>query len=57
MGPQHRKKWIAYESHLETEFLEWWKETEYGQKLNGEGQYQIKWSTGSRHADVWKYFD
>ncbi|KAJ5350272.1 hypothetical protein N7541_007999 [Penicillium brevicompactum] len=57
VGPQHRKKWIAYESHLETEFLEWWKETEYGQKLNGEGQSQIKWSTGSRHADVWKHFD
>lgn len=57
MGPQHRKKWIAYESHLGTEFLEWWKETEYGQKLNGEGQSQIKWSTGSRHADVWKHFD
>ncbi|KAJ5653011.1 hypothetical protein N7490_000014, partial [Penicillium lividum] len=37
VGPQHRKKWISYESHLETEFLEWWKKTEYGQKLNGEG--------------------
>jgi hypothetical protein len=46
-----------YQSALEREFLGWWEETEYGQKLNGDGQSQIKWSTESRHADVWKHFD
>lgn len=57
MGPQRRKNWILYQSALEREFLGWWEETEYGQKLNGDGQSQIKWSTESRHADVWKHFD
>lgn len=46
-----------YESNLEREFLGWWEDTEYGHKLKGDGQSQIKWSTESRHADVWKHFD
>lgn len=57
MGPQRIKNWILYEPSLEREFLGWWETTEYGQKLNGDGQSQIKWSTESRHADVWKHFD
>ncbi|KAJ5109552.1 hypothetical protein N7532_002724, partial [Penicillium argentinense] len=57
VGPQRRKNWILFESSLEREFLGWWEKTEYGQKLNGDGQSQIKWSTESRHADVWKHFD
>lgn len=57
VGPHRRKNWILYESDLEREFLGWWEKTEYGQKLNGDGQSQIKWSTESRHADVWKHFD
>jgi hypothetical protein len=56
VGP-HRRKNCLYESGLEREFLGWWEKTEYGQKLNGDGQSQIKWSTESPHADVWKHFD
>jgi uncharacterized CHY-type Zn-finger protein len=57
VGPQRRKNWILYELYLEREFLGWWEKTEYGHKLNGDGQSQIKWSTESRHADAWKHFD
>lgn len=57
VGPQRRKNWILYEPEQEREFLEWWEKTEYGRKLNSNGQCQIKWSTDSRHAEVWKHFD
>ncbi|KAJ5267369.1 hypothetical protein N7478_010177 [Penicillium angulare] len=57
VGPQGRKSWILYEPSLEREFLEWWEKTNYGQKLQEDGQSLIKWSTESRHADVWKHFD
>lgn len=52
-----QKELILFESNLEEESLGWWKKTEYGQKLNGDGQSQTEWSTESRHADVWKHFD
>lgn len=57
VGPQRRKNWILYEPEQHREFLEWWEKTEYGRKLNGDGQSQVKWSTDSRHAEVWKHFD
>ncbi|KAJ5771454.1 uncharacterized protein N7511_003505 [Penicillium nucicola] len=52
-----RRHWVLYETAQENDFLSWWLETEYGQQLTKNGQYNFRWSTESRSSKVWRHFD
>ena len=56
IGPGRKRNWVLYDAAYEDDFFSWWLHTEYGRQLNGGGRSRIKWSIGTRSAEVWNHF-
>jgi hypothetical protein len=50
VGPDRRKAFVLYNSMTHTDWVDWWLQTDFGQKSN------LKWDT-NRNSDIWSHFD
>jgi len=50
IGPDRRKIFVFYNSITYTDWVDWWLQTDFGQKSN------LKWDT-NRNSDIWSHFD
>lgn len=50
VGPGRTKDFLLYDNMAHTDWVDWWLQTDFGQKSN------LKWDT-NRNADIWTHFD
>lgn len=51
VGSTRFKEWVIYSDTMESEFLSWWFDTQFGIKKN------VRWDGKSHYSEVWNDFD